>query len=109
MSTNYRTIPEISWVEFWNNLPEGLQEHTPTGGIDPDPEGLTTKCLTDGKNYLWCYMEDTQTGTISFCRYGGNNVFNMLEQIEDSFGVEVIDEHDERFFANDEEDESKDE
>jgi len=72
-------------------------------GIEDSMDGQDGKhhVLIDSENnYLHI---DTESGSdTSFSRYGMNTVCDMIEALSEKLGVEIIDEHDERFFVNEE-------
>lgn len=106
MSTAYRPEPELKWTEFWKNLPSSLREEIVKpekrkDGTTSDGTTETSRCLTDGTSFVWCYTGDKDTGTVSFERYGIQATLDeILSAIEEHYEVELIDEHDERFFED---------
>jgi hypothetical protein len=55
MSTDYRLIRKVAaWEVFDGRLEEfGVHEH-----VEPDTTIEKTRLLTDGRNYLWVYIDD---------------------------------------------------
>ena len=72
--------------------------------VDCEDNGKRQQAISDGKNYLWCYANEDGS-LVDFARYGGNCVEDMVEAIEDIFGLTIIDEHDymEKYPPTDEE------
>jgi hypothetical protein len=64
-------------------------------------------CLTDGTNYMWAYSVtgeepgDFYTRTY-FARYGANDVTDLINAIKEHFNIEMISEHDEGYWEEEE-------
>lgn len=100
MSTGYITEPEIKWVDFWKDLPPSLREEIVPKSKDSNGTTKIQRCLTDGTSFLWCFTGDQKKGTISFERYGLQiTIEDIVCAIEAHYGVEMIDEHDDRFYG----------
>lgn len=94
MSTSYRPLGNIPFNELRKSPPGQLSEA-------PSPDATESSfCITDGKYFMWCYGYENNT---SFERYGRNNPENILEILSEAYGVEIISEHDEGFFEEEEE------
>jgi len=79
MSTTFVTKDPLSFDDLRHNLPEPLY-------IDPNPDNNDDRfCITDGRDFLWAFRDDD--GSVFFERFGGNNVGNIIEIIEDYFDV----------------------
>lgn len=63
----------------------------------------TSRCITDGSNFLWFSLHDDGV-TTSADRYGGNDVTFILGEITNVLGAEVFSEHDPEFHQMWEED-----
>lgn len=97
MSTSYITVPEIKLADFWKSLPPSVREAV------ADNESETSRCITDGTSFFWCYDGD---GVVSFSRFGFQETLDdIIAAIEEHYHVELIDEHDDRYWDGcDEED-----
>lgn len=112
MSTAYRPEPELSWVSFWEKVPSSLREEIvkPEDSSGTANTTETSRCLTDGSSFLWVYTGDPVTGTVSFERYGSQStILDIIGTIEEHYDVELISEHDDRFFEGQENEDADDE
>lgn len=105
MSTAYITTPDIKWKHFWKNLPPSLEElvvpqtRDEHGRIKDSGTTTRSRCITDGISKMWCSTGDARNGTVSFTRYGIQfTIQDIIAAIEEHFGVELIDEHDDRYW-----------
>lgn len=100
MSTNYRLSQQITKQQFLDAVREsGVTEHV----CDQTTEDQF--CVTDGKNYLWCYMEDGKI--YDFCRYGANyDAEDFLYEAAEVLDLEVISEHDEDYWEKEDDEDS---
>lgn len=110
MSTSYITNPDIKWVDFWNDLPPSLKEAVIPASDKDAGTTETSRCLTDGQCFFWCYTGNPVDGTVSFERFGlQHTVDDIIAAIEEHYGVELIDEHDDRYWEDDDEEDEEDE
>ena len=91
MSTYYRPKFLIPKGEILTALKEiGVQEDI------NDSTRPGQFCISDGKDYLWCYMSDNKVN--SFARYGQNyGAERFLEYVENTLGIEIYSEHEEEY------------
>ena len=62
---------------------DGLSE-----AIDEEATTKTSRCVTDGENYLWLYGDED--GTIhSATRYGMNDEEDILDKIHDALDIYI--------------------
>ena len=93
MATNYRPSEEISF----NKLRKEVEDI----GLSIEDNDETTKdnfCITDGESYLWCNRVGKDD--VEFCKFGANYVTDILEQIGAHFSIDIISEHDEEFWGD---------
>ena len=58
----------------------------------------TSRCLTDGRNYLWVYINDD--GFVAgLTRYAGNSPGKILDAIADTFDTDIVSEHEPQFWG----------
>jgi hypothetical protein len=56
------------------------------------------KCLTDGRNYIWLYIDDA--GLVSsLSRYGRNAPSKILEAISTTFDTDIFSEYEPQFWG----------
>ena len=100
MSTDYRLEKRIRAADIldgrltalgvWDHVNENTNEHQ--------------KGLTDGRNYLWLYINDG--GFVrSLSRCGENDPSTILEAIATTFDTEIFSEHEPQFWGCDSEEE----
>ncbi len=89
MSTDY--LPRIPIpFEFIKGIArDGVWE------TKPDPDKPDHCMLTDGENYI--HAHKSEAGHTVFTRYAGNDASGILSDLEEYFGNEFVDEHDERY------------
>jgi hypothetical protein len=64
----------------------------------------TSRCLTDGRNFVWVYIDDD--GSVSTLkRYGGNAPGKILDAVADAFDTDIFSEHEPQFWGADTEEE----
>jgi hypothetical protein len=63
-----------------------------------------SKCLTDGRNYIWFYIDDD--GAVScLSRYGGNVPSKILQAIATIFDTDIFSEYEPQFWGFDSQEE----
>ena|SRR5258705_12718453 len=95
MSVSYRLSERvIASALFGARLEEfGVREH-----VDRGQTSATQRCLTDGHNYLWLYLDDD--GCIkSMTRWAGNNVTDILNLIADVCDTSIWSEHEPQYWG----------
>lgn len=106
MSTDYRAIPDIDYEAIEKADFKVGEVHVRVVPAE-DTKASRRCCLFDGKNYMWAYNAageepgDAYSKTF-FTRFGGNDVSDMLSAIGEHFGVEIISEHDENYWNEEE-------
>jgi hypothetical protein len=68
----------------------GIREHVP----------WDTRCLTDGRNYLWVYLTEDEV-VDSLSRYGANAPGKILAAISEAFETDVFSEHEPQYWGFD--------
>ena len=92
MSTNYYFVKKIPARDFFDGRLEnfGVREHI---GTDPTmPTTETQRCLTDGRNYLWVYLDDrgfVTEATRFFCMGANGPVGDILLAIAEAFDTDI--------------------
>ena len=93
MSTIYRSKikPKINQILNLCDMSDGKIREEIT-----DESSSKQRCFTDGKNYVWLYIENGEVD--NFVRFGINNVDFMIDLIEFELGYKVYSEHDEEYW-----------
>jgi hypothetical protein len=94
MSTHYRPLERVRASDLFGGRLEnfGIREHI------NDETNQTAKCLTDGRNYVWVYVD--QDGFIdSLCRYGLNSPRKVLNAVADAFDTDIVSEYDPQYWG----------
>ncbi len=94
MSTDYGFLSRVLADQLFDGRLErfGIREH-----VTPETTS-TSRCLTDTRNYLWVYIE--VDGEVSYItRRGANAPSKILSAIAEAFGIEIVSEHDPRFWG----------
>jgi hypothetical protein len=101
MSTSYRPLKEISAQELFDGRLEelGIREHA---AVDSNER---SRCLTDGRNYLWVYIDER--GNISdLVRYAPNGapgkIMNAIGQVSETY---IASEYEAKYWGFDTEEE----
>ena len=101
MSTSYRPLKEISAQDLFDGRPEelGIREHAAVGSNE------RSRCLTDGRNYLWVYIDER--GNISdLVRYAPNGapgkIMNAIGQVSETY---IASEYEAKYWGFDTEEE----
>jgi hypothetical protein len=95
MSTNFVLSRSVSARDLFEHLEKfGIREH-----LTPDTTEKS-RCLTDGRNYLWVYItEDRLVGGLS--RYGMNAPGKILDAIAETFETEIFSEYEPQYWGFD--------
>jgi hypothetical protein len=56
----------------------------------------TAKCLTDGYNYMWIYL-NKRGRPISMAHFGANDPTDILLAVEAASGVNIVSEYDDEY------------
>jgi hypothetical protein len=101
MSTSYRPLKEISAQDLFDGRLEelGIREHAAVGSNE------RSRCLTDGRNYLWVYIDER--GNISdLVRYAPNGapgkIMNAIGQVFETY---IASEYEAKYWGFDTEEE----
>jgi hypothetical protein len=101
MSTSYRPLKEISAHDLFDKRLEelGIREHAAVGSNE------RSRCLTDGRNYLWVYIDER--GNISdLVRYAPNGapgkIMNAIGQVFETY---IASEYEAKYWGFDTEEE----
>jgi hypothetical protein len=101
MSTSYRLLTEISAQDLFDGRLEelGIREHA---AVDSNER---SRCLTDGRNYLWVYIDER--GNISdLVRYAPNGapgkIMNAIGQVFETY---IASEYEAKYWGFDTEEE----
>ena len=97
MSTDYRPLKKVSARDLFDGRLEafGVREH-----LEPDDTTKTRRYLTDGRNYLWVYIDDN--GFVgSLTRRGGNAPGKILKAVAEAFETDIASEYEPQFWGFD--------
>lgn len=95
MSTGYRTLKKVNAQELFDGRlePYGVREQ-----IVPDSTTTGKRCLTDGNNYMWAYIENDLVDCIE--RYASGGVpAKILGAIAEAFDTDIVSEHEPQFWG----------
>ena len=99
MSTDYRPLKEIAACDLFDGRLEefGVRVHVKQ---DEETKGVKVRMLTDGRNYLWVYVDDD--GFVSFTRYMPNgNPGKILSAVEEAFETYLASEYEPQYWGFD--------
>ena len=88
ISTDYILSHQVSARELFDGRLEnsGIREQ-----VSPETHE-STRCLTDGRNYLW--VDITEDGLVGcLTRYGANDPSNILSAIAETFDCQIFSEY----------------
>jgi len=94
MSTDYAPFNKIRPRDLFDGRLEkfGVREQL------TDDTTETSKCLTDGRNCLWVYINDAGfVGNIT--RYGGNAPSKILNAIAQTFDTDIFSEYEPQYWG----------
>jgi len=97
MSTDFITSEKIPFAHVFDGRLEKFEvyEH-----ISDGKSSETSRCLTDGRNYLWLYAPaDGFLACIT--SYDFNSPGRILRAITETFGVEILSDHEPQFWGFD--------
>src|SRR5258708_6096958 len=99
MSTDYRAMKTIRAADLLDGRLDALGVHEFISGDTTH----TSKCLTDGRNYIWMYIDDE--GLVSgLTRFGGNAPSKILRAIATTFDCQIFSEYEPQYWGFDSED-----
>jgi hypothetical protein len=95
MSTDYRSLSKVSVYDLFDGRVEkhGVREH-----IKEDETNDKKRCLTDGRNYMWVYIDD-ECNVGSLTRYGANAPSKILHAIAQVFDTDIVSEYEPQFWG----------
>jgi hypothetical protein len=97
MSMQYRPLKQLRFSDLFDGRLE------PFGVRDRLVPGETTelsRCLTDGRNYMWVYSDDCGFVT-TIARYGCNAPAKILRAISEEFDTDIVSEYEPQFYGFD--------
>ena len=96
MSTNYRSLSSITFADLFDGRLErhGIREHI------PEDTAERMRCLTDGRNYLWCW-DDDEGQLEGLCVYAQlrNAPYWMIDVISQEFCTGIVSEHEPQYWG----------
>jgi hypothetical protein len=96
MSTDFRLLGKeiLACDLFDGRLADfGISEH-----VNPEESTKTRRCLTDGRNYVWVFVDDG--GFVSsLTRYGFNAPGRILRALADVFAADIVSEYEPQFWG----------
>jgi hypothetical protein len=97
MSTDYRLLEKVRAEEIFCGQLErfGVREHLVAGETTE-----RKKCLTDGRNYLWAYI-DEDGFVSSFSVYGANAPGKVLNAVGELTQSDIVSEHEPQYWGFD--------
>jgi hypothetical protein len=98
MSTHYRTLKKVTALELFDGRLEacGVREEIATNETTPE-----SRCLTDGNNYVWAYI-DGDGFLDSLTRYApGGSPAKILCAIAEAFDTGIVSEHEPQYWGFD--------
>src|SRR5262249_33361506 len=98
MSTDYCLLEKVPACDLFDGRLEafGVREH-----VKPDETTERTRCLTDGRNYLWVYIDDDGfVGCLT--RYLPNGApGKILNALANAFDIDIVSEYEPQFWGFD--------
>ena len=95
MSTDHRPLKEIAACDLFDGRLEefGVRIHVK----QDEKTGEEVRMLTDGRNYLWVYVDDD--GFVSFTRYMPNgNPGKILSAVDEAFETYIASEYEPQYW-----------
>ena len=97
MSTHYAPMKAILMTDLFDGR---LARFNIYEGIEPDEPGSSSRCLTDGRNYLWVNA-DERGFVRDLVRYQPwNDPGHILNAIAEVFGTDIASEYEARYGAS---------
>jgi hypothetical protein len=99
VSTNYRLLSPIHMPVLLDGRLKkfGVSEHHVAASHEWASH-VDKRCLTDGLNFLWVLCDEVGCVT-SFTRYALNDARRIVEVIREAFHVEIVCEHEPRYWG----------
>jgi hypothetical protein len=98
MSTDFAPLTKIAAVDLFDGrlAKFGVREH-----IVQNETTKSRRCLTDGRNYVWVYMDDEDL-VACFTRYMSNGApGKILNAIAEAFDSDIVSEYEPQFWGFD--------
>jgi hypothetical protein len=97
MSTDYCPLKQVPACDLFDGRLEafGVHEH-----VKPDETTKTRRCLTDGRNYLWVYIDDDGFVAV-LTRYGANAPGKILNAVAEACETDIVSEYEPQFWGFD--------
>jgi hypothetical protein len=91
MSTDYALLKKVTASALFDGSLEkfGVHEH-----IKPDETSKDRRSLTDGRNFLWVYINDVSCLTRYFPKGAPGKILNAIAQALDT---DIVSEHESQF------------
>ena len=86
MSTDYHLSKRVRARRLFDGASKkvGIRED-----VEAESSTKMSRCLTDGRNYLWVYINDD--GFVAcLTRYAGNAPGKILDAIADAFDTDIV-------------------
>ena len=102
MSTDYALLKKVPALDLFDGRLEvfGVREH-----VNPDETTKKSKCLTDGRNYLWVYIGDDDLVECITSYFPGGAPGKILSAIAEACDVDIVSEYEPQFWGFDTEEE----
>jgi hypothetical protein len=96
MSTDYCPLKKVPACDLFDGRLEefGVREH-----VRPDAE--KSRCLTDGRNCVWVYIDDDGFVSCLTRYYPNGDPEKILNAVADVFDTDIVSEHDPQFWGFD--------
>ena len=95
MSTDYHLSKRVRARRLFDGR---LKKFGVREDLEAESSTKTSRCLTDGRNYLWVYINDD--GFVAgLTRYAGNAPGKILDAIADTFDTDIVSEHEPQFWG----------
>jgi hypothetical protein len=97
MSTDYALLKKVTASALFDGTLEkfGVHEH-----VKPDETSKNSRCLTDGRNFLWVYIDDAGLVTC-LSRYGANAPGKILNAIAQALDTDIVSEYEPQYWGFD--------
>jgi hypothetical protein len=97
MSTDYHLLKKVPACDLFDGR---LKEFNVREHVKPDETTETNRCLTDGRNYLWVFIDDD--GFVrSLTRYGLNAPGKILNAVANVFDADIVSEYQPQYWGFD--------
>jgi hypothetical protein len=98
MSTEYCLLKKVHACDLFDG--RLLEKFNVREHVVPNETTKKSRCLTDGRNSLWVYIDDD--GIVSvIARYGGNAPGKILNAIAEAFDTDIVSEYEPQYLGFD--------